>query len=555
MSTKPRAVMYVRLSRESAVSTSIEGQNADLYTLAEREGWEIVRTFEDNGKSGGKQRENARAALDMLTNNEADVLAVYAYDRWSRMGIADSAEVIKAVYAREAAAKRGKSLAPLFYAAREGIRSDQEGWEIRVAFAADVAQKERDRMVSRRKASIERMRNQGRNPGNGPAPFGYRSAPFADGRPGRRFVVDHDEATLIRDVADRLVDGASCTAIAHELNARHVPMPRSPHRLAQLKGEPTVDPETGEPLATGVWSSSRVSQIWASEHLLGRIMHKTEHVATDDRTETDAGTRHRARFGEPILDPATGLPLQAFDPVLSLETALAIRERFAGNRGKGQQLKRRAARLLSGLVFCGVCDSAMYVISSSGYSYYRCSGPSRGIACPGLRITTAILEDGVTEKYLASFGRLRAVSVIERKGAPEVDEAIALLTQQINATAAKLADEDADVPALLAQRSSLIARRAALREVAPTNTVERIDLGKTWGDAFEAAETIEAKRSYIAAAYDHVVVKPQAEGADRIQVVTKPSLDEAPDYYRADETTNIRRESTRLAVDAAGDSL
>ncbi|KFF57925.1 hypothetical protein JF66_22550, partial [Cryobacterium sp. MLB-32] len=63
MTTKPRAVLYVRLSRESAVSTSIEGQNADLYALAEREGWQIVATFEDNGKSGGKQRENAIGAL------------------------------------------------------------------------------------------------------------------------------------------------------------------------------------------------------------------------------------------------------------------------------------------------------------------------------------------------------------------------------------------------------------------------------------------------------------------------------------------------------------
>lgn len=118
--------MYASRERVE-VSTSIAGQNADLYALAEREGWNIVATFEDNGKSGGKQRGNARAALDVVRNNEADVLAVYAYDRWSRMGIADSAEVIKAVYARQAEAKRGKARAPLFYAAREGTRSDQEG--------------------------------------------------------------------------------------------------------------------------------------------------------------------------------------------------------------------------------------------------------------------------------------------------------------------------------------------------------------------------------------------------------------------------------------------
>lgn len=544
MSTKPRAVLYVRLSRESAVSTSIEGQNSDLYALAEREGWQIVATFEDNGKSGGKQRENAVGALNMLKNNEADVLAVYAYDRWSRMGIADSADVINAVYARQRAAARGKSPAPLFFAAREGIRSDQEGWEIRVAFAADVAQKERDRMVSRRTASIERMRLQGRNPGNGPAPFGYRSAPFADGRPGRRFVVDQDEAQIIREVADRLVVGASASALARELTERHVPMPRSAHRLALLKGEPTVDPKTGEALATGVWSSSRVSQIWASEHLLGRIMQKTAHVAlttSDDDQLPDSGDpstveeptadeRRLARFGEPVLDPSTGLPLQAFEPVLDLETALAIRERFAGNLGRGQQRKRRAARLVSGLTFCGQCESPMYVVSSNGYSYYRCAGPSRGLDCTGPRITAAILEEAVTREYLDKFGSLPAVAIIERKGAPEIGEAITLLTQQINTTAQKLADEAADVPALLAQRTELIERRTALRAIAPTSRIERVDLGKTWGEVYTEAADDVARRGYLAAAYDHVAVYPSGS-AERVKYIVKPSLDESPDYY------------------------
>lgn len=361
----PRAVLYVRLSRESHVSTSIEGQNADLYALAAREGWKIVATFEDNGKSGGKQRGNARAALDMLRDGEADVLAVYAYDRWSRMGIADSAEIIKTIYARQEAARRGSSPSPLFYAAREGIRSDQEGWEIRVAFAADVAQKERHRMVARRTASIARMRAQGRNPGNGPAPFGYRSAPFADGRPGRRFVPDPVEAELVREVADRLVSGDTSTAIAKDLTRRGVPMPRSPYRLAALKGEATVD-EHGERLSTGTWSSSRVSQLWASEHFLGRVVHRTNRSAD--------GTK---REGEVLLDPDTGLPLQAFEPIVDLETMLAIRARFASNPGRGVQRKRRAARLLSGLVFCGVCGAPMYVLSSQGYAYYRCASTLR----------------------------------------------------------------------------------------------------------------------------------------------------------------------------------
>ena len=529
MSPAPRAVLYVRLSRDSAVSTSIAGQNADLYALAESEGWRVVATFEDNGKSGGKQRDKAVAALAMIRNNEADVLAVYAYDRWSRMGIADSAEVIKAIEARQRLAKKRLTPAPLFIAVREGIRSDQEGWKMRTAFAAEMAETERDRMVSRRTASIERMRREGRNPGTGPAPFGYRSAPFADGRPGRRFVVDHEEATVIREIAERLVAGESSSALARELNTRHIPMPRSPFRLAQLKGEPTLDAGTGKALATGNWTQSRVSQIWVSDHLLGRIMHKTDHVEQVSRTPAEtAEDRRRARTGVPVNDPVTGLPLQAFEPILDLDTVQSIKERFEGNRGRGQQRKRRAARLLSGLIFCGACGSPMYVQSTQAvYTYYRCAASSRGIECSGLSASAAIIEDLVIARYLATFGALRAFSFEETRGSSESADGITGLTEQINATARELADEDADVTALLVRRSELIERRAQLRLIVPVTRITKVDLGSSWGELFNATSDLETRRGYLASAYDHVDIFRKGS-PDRVLYFPNPSGEELP---------------------------
>ncbi|MBT2499798.1 recombinase family protein [Agromyces sp. ISL-38] len=490
MTSKPRAVLYVRLSRDSDVSTSIAGQNADLYMLADREGWEIVATFEDNGKGGGRQRENARAALDMLRDAEADVLAVYAYDRWSRMGIADSAEVIKAIYARQEAARKGQTPPPLFYAAREGIRSDQEGWEIRVAFAADVAQKERDRMVARRTAAIARMRAEGRNPGNGPAPFGYRSAPFADGRPGRRFVPDEVEADLICDVASRLVRGESTTSLAKELTARRVPMPRSAARLAILRGE---DP-TG--LDAGTWSSSRVSQLWTSEHLLGRVTVRTNRSAN--------GTAKRE--GEVLLDPATGFPLQAYEPILDLATMLTIRSRFASSMGRGQPRKRRAARLLSGWAFCGLCGQKMYVTKVRHYAYYRCAAPSKGIDCPGAKMRADNLEALVVEDYLATFGDRPAVEIVEDRGAPEVVEQIARLVEKVESIGRAFAEPSADVPALVAERAVHVARLEELRAVAQEPVSRRVDLGKTWGQLFIETESVELQRGYLADAYRRIDV-------------------------------------------------
>ncbi|HEV7185946.1 MAG TPA: recombinase zinc beta ribbon domain-containing protein [Leifsonia sp.] len=389
-------------------------------------------------------------------------------------------------------------------------------------------------MVARRTAAIERMRREGRNPGTGPAPYGYRSAPFDDGRPGKRFVVHHDEAQIIREVAERLVAGESCSALAVELRRRNVPMPRSPFRLAQLKGQPTIDAATGEPLTTGNWTSSRVSQLWVSDHLLGRIMHKTEHVERDDDgTPRSAEDRRLARFGEPVLDPATGLPLEAFEPILDVETMLTIRKRFAGNLGRGVQRKRRAARLLSGLAFCGLCGSPAYVVSSQGYAYYRCASKSRGVDCKGLRVAASVLDPLVTEHFLTKFGSLRAVEYVERRGAPEIVAAVASITEQISAIARQFADEGADVAGLVAERERLIRRRATLRDTAPTSTVERIDLGKTWGELFEEAADVATRRGYVAAAFDHVDVFRRMDPT-RVRYYPKPSFDESPNYYGDD---------------------
>lgn len=543
---KPRAVLYVRLSRESAVSTSIQGQNADLYALAEREGWKIIRTFEDNGKSGGKARANALAALDMLRDGEADVLAVYAYDRWSRMGIADSADLLRVIVARQQQARRDGTPPPLFFAAREGIRSDQEGWEIRVAFAADIAQKERDRMVARRTAAIARMRLEGRNPGNGPAPFGYRSAPFSDGRPGRRLLPDPAEAKIVREVAARIIAGETSTGIARDLNARAVPMPRSPFRLAQLRGEPTVDTSSGETLGTGTWSSSRVSQLWASEHLLGRIMQKTDQhgerpAAGDSRSPEQ---RARARYGTPVIDPETGLPLQAFEPILSTATMLALRERFARNVGRGTQRKRRAARLLSGFTFCGMCESPMYVLSSRTYTYYRCSSGARGVACPGLSVKAEALEREVETLYLEAFGSLPAVQFVEERGDAELDEAIASTTATLRDLGTELADPDADVAALLSRRQLLVERLATLRRSSPPPVRRTVELGGTWADVFTIGD-LETRRTYLTEALDHVRVRRSAEAVP-VEIIPRPSHDEVPAFFPSAaiaQTSDIERPS------------
>lgn len=488
--TAPRAVLYVRLSKASDVSTSIRGQNEELYALAQREGWHTVATFEDNGRSGGKQRDNAVEALRMIREGEADVLAVYAYDRWSRMGIADSAEVINAIYARAKTKQPAR-----FIAMREGIDSDREGWELLTAFTADIAQKERDRMVSRRTAAIGRMRAEGRNPGNGPAPIGYRSAPFPDGRPGKRYVVDPAEAAMIREVAERLVAGEPASRIARDLTERRVPMPRSAYRLALMKGEAPVD-DHAQPLATGVWNASRVYQTWQSDHLLGRM-----------RVNTSRAKGGKSN-GSLLLDPATGLPATPFEPILDIATFDAIKERFNPYGPR----TRRAARLLSSLAYCAGCGGKMYVMRKSKNEppYYRCGTFSTGRDCPApAQMKAETLENEVVRDFRATFGRRPATKKVHHVGDPAAAQQLALVKERARAIGAELAESDDPdrMQQLLTELATMKQRRAELEAAADATWTEVVQLGMSIGDQLSSTEDVAEQRRILEQELDHIEVR------------------------------------------------
>lgn len=497
---RPRAVLYSRLSRESLVSTSLAGQAEDLQALADRECWDVVASYVDEGLSGGKQRANAEAAVSALAEGRADVLAAYAVDRFSRQGIGEDARLVQAV-------RRGASRAvpPRVVFVREGIDStaDPAHWALRFSLASETARGEREVMVARRKASLERMAKAGRFDGRGAAPWGYRSAPYTDGRPGRTLVVDAAEAAVIREVAARLLADESTVAVAADLNARGVPTPRSAYRLAVLAGRDAAGADRG------TWSPSRVVHLLESRRLVGWIMRGTSRARPDeDADDAERPPRGvRQREGSPVLD-TSGLPLQAFEPILDVATSDALRDRFSLHQGRGTQRKRRAARLLSGLLFCGTCEAPMYVLTSRQNgrerAYYRCSGKSIGNGCPGVSVTAQIAEDTAEERYLAAVGRLPAFEIRERREGTADAARLALITERIAATASAMTEPGADRRALLDELDRLDGMRADLLAVEPRIVTETVDLGRTFGEIYAEGDTGERRR-LLGLAWDHVL--------------------------------------------------
>ena len=87
-----RAAQYVRMSTEHQQYSTLNQEDA-IREYAARRGYEIVRTYADEGKSGLNVagREQLRRLIDNVQHGRADFAAILVYDisRWGRFQDAD----------------------------------------------------------------------------------------------------------------------------------------------------------------------------------------------------------------------------------------------------------------------------------------------------------------------------------------------------------------------------------------------------------------------------------------------------------------------------------
>jgi site-specific DNA recombinase len=488
-----RAVFYLRLSSSDEASTSIARQESDLRAHAERSGWDIVRVLTDDGFSGRKARENADEALRMLRDDEADVLAVWKFDRFSRQGLGAVAALIATLEERPSA---------LFVALNDGLNSSQPAWRIIASVLAEVARMEADNTSLRVRSAVKAMRHAGRFPG-GIVPYGYWPAPRLLG-PGRILEPNHTEATTIRQVAERILAGDSLTRVASHLHDAGVPTPRSDYRLAQMAGRPADD------LDRGVWRISTIRLVWTADYLLGRVRESGKLIRDED-----------------------GLPLQVWTPILDLVQLTALRERLGNpaedtraiqewraeqkanpsrdiprppTLARARPANTRAARLLSGLAYCAHCGHKLYVGTVGGKPSYRCPQGGAPNLCPGIRITAEPLEEYVTSLFLSGAGNWPEVEQREALADSGTAEALAEVQAAIQETLTALGEDDGDTDLLTQRLGTLKSRRTELRALPATLSIETMPTGRTLAEAWHAEGTIAGRRATLLWALDHVLI-------------------------------------------------
>lgn len=493
-----RAILYLRLSAVVDESTSIVRQEKDLRDLADREGWEVVRVLVDDGISGRKVRENAQEALRMLREGDAEVLAVWKLDRWSRQGIKAIGELLSTLDDAPGAT---------FVALRDGLRSDASTFGIISAVLAETARAEAENAALRISSSITHRKLTGRFTGGVP-PYGYHSVPAPDGAPGRVLVLTPEEVEIIGEMASRILSGRSISSVARWLNESAIPTPRSEYRRALLKGKPT------EGLDRGRWETSTVSVVLTSRHLLGHVTLNGGPVTGDD-----------------------GLPVVFWPPIVSPATFASIAKIVSDPRVSTRKNKiRSGSRLLSSLVYCSGCHAPMSV-------HYRDAGKTRNYTCKRhsrfgcprpVSIHGPHADDIVEEAYLSIVGAFPEMIEETDPDTSARDASLGEIEAAIQETTSALALDGANVSALVARLEHLKGRRAEVLAAPLPSGSRWVATGRTYAEAWELYD-LEQRRNLLRSAIDHIVIHPtrytgmatKGKNAKRVEIIWRPEYPDA----------------------------
>jgi DNA invertase Pin-like site-specific DNA recombinase len=154
-----RAAIYLLVSRDDQTT---ENQRLVLERVAGLRGWTIVQTYEDQGISGAKGRDQRPAfdrVLEDAVRRKFDILMVWSIDRLGRSVL----HVANALAELDAAGIR-------LYYDREGIDSSTPMGRAMIQMASVFGEQERSMLRSRVLAGLDRVRQQGKKLGRPKVP-------------------------------------------------------------------------------------------------------------------------------------------------------------------------------------------------------------------------------------------------------------------------------------------------------------------------------------------------------------------------------------------------
>jgi DNA invertase Pin-like site-specific DNA recombinase len=168
--------LYARVSTDDG-RQEVDNQVVELRRFAEAQNWDIVGEFIDRESGGRANRAEFRRMFACAARREFDLVLVWALDRLTREGVAETFEHIKRL------TSHGVQFVSF---TEEHFRTTGPAGELMIAVAAWIAKQERIRISERVRAGLLRVKEHGSKSGR------------PVGRP--RVVVDRERIIQLRDI-------------------------------------------------------------------------------------------------------------------------------------------------------------------------------------------------------------------------------------------------------------------------------------------------------------------------------------------------------------------
>lgn len=342
-----RAVTYTRVSTEMQPQSALESQAEVAKEFAEKNGIEIVASFSDRGISGTTDQRPQFQEMIKFSKDERNhihLIVVYKLDRFFRN------EQLHHVYEYEL----GKHGVFVLSATEETYKADM-GTRMFKAFTLINNENEAIKIRQNVKRGQTHTARQGKTNG-GIAPLGY------DINSEGRYIVNKDEAEIIKQIFKMRHQGMTYVQMAEKLNKKH------------------YKTKVGRS-----FTKNSFVEILSNPKYKGKFVYNRS-VAVSEYGKRP--NRHKYKDKTEIIE-AEG----QIEAIVSEKLWDSVQPKKAVSRKKG-----KGKYLLSGLVQCGECGEMYQVDTKKDIKYLRHNG-TRKDACTAL-IQMGKVETSVINKVL-----------------------------------------------------------------------------------------------------------------------------------------------------------
>lgn len=407
-------VIYARYSSSAQTEQSIEGQLHVCEEYCKRNNYKVIETYVDRATSANKDIEKRVEFLRMVRDSDKrkfEAVIVYKLDRFSRNRY-DSANY------KYRLKKNGVAV----ISATENISNEPEGiiLESVLEGMAEFYSAELSQKVTRGRHETAKKHNSL----GGRRSLGYKVV-------DKKFVIDEEEAKIVREAFDLYAKGTSTADICRLFNSKG---------YKSSKGQQ--------------FNKNSFHNMFRNERYIG--VYSYNNMIRDEN---------------------------AIPAIIDQETWDAVQARLAlGQKRQGAKKVLKYTYLLQGKLFCGHCGEVYYG-STTGrrYAYYYCSGkrgayhdcPSKPVKCA--TIEKSVLSDALTLLTDDYIEKLATIAVEENNRVLKDETDLPILrkrVKEINTSLSNLtmAIETGSAPATIIKRMNELEREKKVVENAIKDT-------------------------------------------------------------------------------------